>query len=70
MLALLGTPQIARADGTPVVFRSRKELALLVYLAVEHARPHRRDALLALLRPEAPAQVSGCSLKVRKRIAS
>ena len=38
-LALLGPPQITRADGTPVTFRSGKELALLAYLAVEHSRP-------------------------------
>jgi predicted ATPase/DNA-binding SARP family transcriptional activator/tetratricopeptide (TPR) repeat protein len=62
--ALLGPPQITRADGTPVTFRSRKELALLTYLAVEHARPHRRDALLAFLWPDAPAEAARNSLRV------
>jgi predicted ATPase/DNA-binding SARP family transcriptional activator len=63
-LALLGPPQITRADRTPVTFRSRKELALLAYLAVEHARPHRRDALLAFLWPDAPTEAARNSLRV------
>lgn len=62
--ALLGPPQITRADGTPVTFRSRKELALLAYLAVEHARPHQREALLALLWPDASADDARNSLRV------
>ena len=36
-LALLGSPQVIRADGGAVAFRSRKHLALLAYLAVEQA---------------------------------
>ncbi|MBK9715821.1 MAG: winged helix-turn-helix domain-containing protein [Kouleothrix sp.] len=63
-LALLGPPQVARSDGTPLRIRSRKELALLAYLAVEHARPHQRDALLALLWPDAPEQDARNSLRV------
>jgi DNA-binding SARP family transcriptional activator len=63
-LALLGPPQIARADGTPVAFRSRKELALLAYLAVEHARSQRRDALLALLWPDVAEEAARNSLRV------
>lgn len=63
-LALLGPPQVARSDGTPLRFRSRKELALLAYLAVEHARPHQREALLALLWPDAPEQDARNSLRV------
>lgn len=63
-LALLGSPQITQADGTAMTFRSRKELALLAYLAVEHARAHPRDTLLALLWPEVPAQAAQNSLRV------
>ncbi|HWQ16130.1 MAG TPA: BTAD domain-containing putative transcriptional regulator [Roseiflexaceae bacterium] len=63
-LSLLGPPQITREDGTPVAFRSRKELALLAFLAVEHARPHRRDALMALLWPDAPTEAARNSLRV------
>lgn len=63
-LTLIGPPQITRADSTPVLFRSRKELALLAYLAVEHARPHQRDGLLALLWPDAPAPAARNSLRV------
>ena len=60
-LALLGPPQVAQADGTPVVFRSRKELALLAYLAVEHARSQRRDALLW---PDVAEEAARNSLRV------
>jgi predicted ATPase/DNA-binding SARP family transcriptional activator len=63
-LALLGPPQIKRADGTAIAFRSRKELALLAYLAVEHARAHPRDTLLALLWPDAQAEAARNSLRV------
>lgn len=63
-LTLLGPPQLRRSDSAPVAFRSRKELALLAYLAVEHGRPHRREALLALLWPDAPADAARNSLRV------
>jgi DNA-binding SARP family transcriptional activator len=63
-ITLLGPLQATRADGTPVAFRSRKELALFAYLAVEHARPQRRDALLALLWPDAPVGAAQNSLRV------
>ncbi len=42
-------------EGEPLLgFRTDKERALLVYLAVEAGRPHRREALAGLLWPEFP----------------
>jgi DNA-binding SARP family transcriptional activator len=53
-LSLLGPPQIA-VDGKPAVgFDSNKVRALLVYLAVEAARPHSREVLAELLWPGLP----------------
>jgi DNA-binding SARP family transcriptional activator len=62
-LALLGPPQVARADGGAVAFRSRKHLALLAYLAVEQ-HSHSRDTLLGLLWPEAPEDAARNNLRV------
>jgi DNA-binding SARP family transcriptional activator/tetratricopeptide (TPR) repeat protein len=50
-LRCLGHPVLFAATGEPVKFRTRKHLALLVYIAVE-ARPHRRDRLAELLWPK------------------
>ncbi|MBN1582871.1 MAG: tetratricopeptide repeat protein [Anaerolineae bacterium] len=48
-LNLLGPPEIEQ-DGKPVDgFVSNKVRALLIYLAVEAARPHRRETLAGLL---------------------
>ena len=49
-LALLGPPEV-RHDGQLVAFRTRKVMALLIYLAVE-GRLHSREELTALLWPE------------------
>lgn len=50
----LGQLQIA-VDGKPVVgFDSDKVRALLLYLAAEVERPHRREALAGLLWPDFP----------------
>lgn len=49
-LALLGTPYV-RHKGQVVRFRSRKELALLVYLASESGL-HSREKIIALLWPD------------------
>lgn len=46
-IRLFGSPQISRASQ-PIILQRRKDLALLVYLAVT-AQPHRRDTLAALL---------------------
>ena len=49
-LRCLGQPALFAASGEPIRFRTRKHLALLVYLAVE-GRSHRRDRLAELLWP-------------------
>src|SRR5262245_43683772 len=63
-LALLGPPLVTRADGCAVVFRSRKHLALLAYLAVEQRHSHSRDTLLGLLWPEADEDAARNNLRV------
>jgi predicted ATPase/DNA-binding SARP family transcriptional activator len=50
-LALLGPVQMQH-NGQPVSFAYDKVQALLIYLAVEHGRAHRRTSLAALLWPE------------------
>ena len=49
-LFALGSPRLEK-DGAPLDFDTRKNLALLVYLAVT-GNPHRRDSLITLLWPE------------------
>src|SRR5512139_414747 len=57
-LSFLGTFQVAR-DGQPVRdFRVNAARALLVYLALESDRPHRRESLAGLLWPEVPDGVA------------
>jgi DNA-binding SARP family transcriptional activator/tetratricopeptide (TPR) repeat protein len=50
-LRCLGQPALFSPAGEPVRFRTRKHLALLVYLAVEGRPAHRRDRLAELLWP-------------------
>jgi DNA-binding SARP family transcriptional activator len=52
-LAWLGTPEISYADQ-PITFRTRKALALLIYLTTE-AGTHRREKLTTLFWPESDA---------------
>lgn len=52
-LRCLGTPHLSGPDGEPVRFRTRKHLALLVYLANVSPAPQRRDKLAAMLWPRA-----------------
>src|SRR5215212_10728303 len=63
-LALLGPPRVTRADGVGVAFRSRKELALLAYLAVEGPAAQPRERLLGLLWPEASEESARNNLRV------
>jgi WD40 repeat protein/DNA-binding SARP family transcriptional activator len=51
-ISLLGTLQITLGPQPVTAFKSDKVRALLAYLAVEADRPHRREALAALLWPE------------------
>ena len=53
-----------RADGAAVVFRSRKHLALLIYLSVEQRHAISRDTLLALLWPNADGEAARNNLRV------
>lgn len=48
----LGASQVCRPDGSPIHFRSRKHLALLVYLALTGPRLSRRERLVGLLWPD------------------
>jgi DNA-binding SARP family transcriptional activator/tetratricopeptide (TPR) repeat protein/type II secretory pathway predicted ATPase ExeA len=50
-LRCLGQPALFASNGEPIRFRTRKHLALLVYIAVEN-RSHRRDRLAELLWPK------------------
>ncbi len=50
-LRCLGQPSLFAATGDPISFRTRKHLALLIYLAVE-AKSHRRERLAELLWPK------------------
>jgi len=50
-LRCLGQPALFAPSGEPVRFRTKKHLALLIYLAVERGRAHRRDKLSELLWP-------------------
>lgn len=72
-LALLGPFQAQRDDEPITGFESMRTRALLIYLAVEKARPHRREALVELLWPEHPTGVGAANLrhtlaKLRKAI--
>jgi DNA-binding SARP family transcriptional activator len=62
-LRVLGPPQVS-LDGTPVAtFESDKARALLVYLAVEGDRPHRRESLVGLLWPDYPEEIARHNLR-------
>ena len=60
-LYVLGPPEVRLGDNL-VTFPTRKTLALLVYLAIE-SRPQPREALAALLWPEASPERSHGSLR-------
>lgn len=63
-LSLFETPQIVRADGATVALRSRKHLALLIYLAIEQRYPSSRDTLSALLWPNVGEEAARNNLRV------
>jgi len=60
-LKLLGAAQ-AVLDGRPIVFRTKKALALLAYLALDPG-PHPRERLAELLWPEADGADARASLR-------
>ena len=49
----LGHPALFAPNGDLIRFRTKKHLALLAYLALEHSRTHRRDRLAEFLWPRA-----------------
>jgi DNA-binding SARP family transcriptional activator/tetratricopeptide (TPR) repeat protein/ABC-type transporter Mla MlaB component len=56
-LRCLGTPELRGPGGEPIRFRTRKHLAMLVYLATEGRQVLRRDRIADLLWPDAsPAE--------------
>jgi len=62
-LGVLGSLQVLLDDTPVTAFESDKVCALLVYLAVEAHRPHRRESLVGLLWPECPEQVARHNLR-------
>ena len=61
-IRLLGIPEI-RLGEQPLTFRTRKVLALLVYLVAERGM-HSRESLMALLWPESPSNSAAATLRV------
>src|SRR5215216_4165335 len=62
-IELLGPPRIT-LGGQPFELRVRKELALLIYLAVEQQHQHSRESILGLLWPDAPDEAARNNLRV------
>jgi DNA-binding SARP family transcriptional activator/tetratricopeptide (TPR) repeat protein len=60
-LAFLGTPEVRHA-GQVVTFRTRKALALLIYLVVQGGR-HSREKLTGLFWPESEEEQSRATLR-------
>jgi DNA-binding SARP family transcriptional activator/type II secretory pathway predicted ATPase ExeA/tetratricopeptide (TPR) repeat protein len=52
-LRCMGVPVLYSAYGDPIKFRTKKHLALLVYLTLDSSSSHRRDKLSELLWPRA-----------------
>lgn len=73
-LRILGPPALYGLGGAPVVFRTRKHLALLVYLHLEgRLRPLSRDHLVDLFWPEVSASrgrhsLSQALVAIRQRV--
>jgi DNA-binding SARP family transcriptional activator/predicted ATPase len=61
-IRLLGSPEIT-VDQRPLSFRTRKVLALLIFLVTERGM-HRRESLMALLWPESAAEQAAVTLRV------
>lgn len=62
-LALLGPFQAQHNDKPITGFESMRARALLLYLAVEKAHPHPREALVELLWPELPTGAGAANLR-------
>lgn len=62
-LGVLGALQLALADAPVAKLESDKTRALLVYLAVEADRAHRREILIGLLWPDVPEETARHNLR-------
>lgn len=62
-LFLFGALRIHSGDAPVSGFRTQKERALLIYLAVEAQRLHQREALAELLWPERPEGMARATLR-------
>ena len=60
-ITVFGTPEVRRND-IPVTFRSRKTLALLIYLLVE-GEQHSREQIMALFWPESDTKRARSNLR-------
>ncbi len=60
-IRLMGNPEIT-IDQRPLSFRTREELAILIYLLVERGM-HGRESLMALLWPDRPAKKATNTLR-------
>ncbi len=75
-LQVFGTPQLVRGGRSPVRFRTKKHLAVLLYLHFEgRARSIPRDRLVDLLWPEVPPEkgrhsLSQALLAIRSRLGT
>jgi len=63
-LRFFGPGLIVDPGGQAIPMRSRKQLALLVYLATEHQNAHSRDTLMALFWPEETTPSAQNNLRV------
>ncbi|MEM7129816.1 MAG: BTAD domain-containing putative transcriptional regulator [Chloroflexota bacterium] len=63
-MSFFGPGQVLLPPPNEVKIRSRKEYALLAYLAVEHDRSHNRESILGLLWPELEQKQARNNLRV------
>src|SRR3989442_7701451 len=75
-LKVFGSPQLVRSGRSPVHFRTKKHLAVLLYLHIEgRTRSIPRDRLVDLLWPEVPLEkgrhsLSQALLAIRSRLGT
>lgn len=62
LISLLGSVKVNTAGQAPIRFPADKVQALLIYLAVEADRPHRRESLAGLFWPDRPEETARHSL--------
>ncbi|MFQ5421525.1 MAG: BTAD domain-containing putative transcriptional regulator, partial [Anaerolineae bacterium] len=62
-ISLLGSLQVMVGERPLTRFRTQKLQALLIYLAVEKAKVHRRETLMGLLWPDLPQQSARDTLR-------